>query len=376
MDLDKAKQTFILEARELLAAMEEALLGLEDNEDPGESINAMFRAVHTIKGSAGLFGLDPIVRFAHTVESVMDRVRGKKITLDPPLVGILLECHDHLEELISSTQEGVEEAPGSREVSQRLLGGLAPYLEGHGVAERASATLATRPAGPSSERWNECWHLSIRFGPDVLRNGMDPLSFIRYLGTLGRLVHLASVVGSLPQGEDYDPEGCYLGIELDLETDAERQTIEDVFEFVREDSEIRLLPPDSKVQAEKLDRLVDLVGELVSAGASVNALAASSHNGPLLEATTVVNKLVEEIRDNALGLRMVQIGETFNRFRRIVRDVSQEMGKSIELEVHGGDTVPVIPEDGRPSLSGLGSARQVAKVPRGAAPRAASHMRA
>jgi len=93
-----------------------------------------------------------------------------------------------------------------------------------------------------------------------------------------------------------------------------------------------------KVQAEKLDRLVDLVGELVIAGASVNALAATSHAGPLLEATTVVNKLVEEIRDNALGLRMVQIGETFNRFRRIVRDVSQEMGKSIELEVHGGDT--------------------------------------
>lgn len=430
MDLDKAKQTFIQEARELLSAMEEALLGIEDSEDPGESINAMFRAVHTIKGSAGLFGLDPIVRFAHTVESVMDRIRGKLVTLDPALVGILLECHDHLEELIANTQEGMDESSTSRSVGQRLLGALMPHLEGQGVAERPKEIVVSNSGQRSDAEWSECWHLSIRFGPDVLRNGMDPLSFIRYLGTLGRIVHLATVLEGLPAGEGYDPELCYLGIELDLETEADRQTIEDVFEFVREDSRIQILPPHSKiedyikfirempedegllgeilvagrcitakdleealhtqkselqedgvihgrligtiliedqavpppvvaaaldkqkkfqerqaqemkvvkVQAEKLDRLVDLVGELVIAGASVNALAAKSHDVALLEATTIVNKLVEEIRDNALGLRMVQIGETFSRFRRIVRDVSHEMGKSIDLEIHGGDT--------------------------------------
>lgn len=430
MDLDKAKQTFTLEARELLAAMEEALLGLEDDRDTSESINAMFRAVHTIKGSAGLFGLDPIVRFAHTVESVMDRVRGGQVTLDPALVGILLECHDHLEILISTTQEGVTETPDSRGVGQRLLSGLAPYLEGTGVIESNPTLVGTHAKESTADGWNECWHLSIRFGPDVLRNGMDPLSFIRYLGTLGRIAHLTSVLESLPQGAPYDPERCYLGVELDLETDAERQTIEDVFEFIREDSQIQILPPHAKVeeyirfirempederflgeilvagrcitakeleealrtqkselledgvihgrligtiliedqsvpppvvaaaldkqkkfqerqaqemkvvkvQAEKLDRLVDLVGELVIAGASVNAMAARSHDAQLLEATMVVNKLVEEIRDNALGLRMVQIGETFNRFRRIVRDVSQEMGKTIDLEIHGGET--------------------------------------
>ncbi len=434
MDLDKAKQTFIIEARELLAAMEEALLGIEGEVDTGESINAMFRAVHTIKGSAGLFGLDPVVRFAHTVESVMDRVRARQITLDPTLIGILLECHDHLESLISSTQEGVEEAPESQEVSKRLLGSLVPYLENGGASAAPSASLATRSGEHAKNGRNECWHLSIRFGSDVLRNGMDPLSFIRYLGTLGRIVHLVPLLESLPLGATYDPECCYLGLELDLETDAERQAIEDVFEFVRDDSRIRLIPPHSKVeeyiafirempegerflgeilvaggcitakdleealhtqkseameegaiqgrrigniliedqavppplvaaaldkqkkfqerqaqemkvvkvQADKLDRLVDLVGELVISGASANAMAAemaiNSRDARLLEATTIVNKLVEEIRDNALSLRMVQIGDTFNRFRRIVRDVSQEMGKTIELEIHGGDT--------------------------------------
>jgi len=430
MDLDKVKQTFVLEARELLAAMEEALLGLEGEQDPSEAINAMFRAVHTIKGSAGLFGLDPIVRFSHTVESVMDRVRSQQIRLDPPLVSLLLECHDHLEHLISTTKDGVDESPESHAVGQRLLNGLAPYLDGRGVTERTPEVVIARAKTEGGGTWSDCWHLSIRFGPDVLRNGMDPLSFIRYLGTLGRITHLTSVLKSLPAGVDFDPERCYLGLELDLDTAADRQTIEDVFEFIREDSRIRLIPPNAKVgeyidfiqgmpederflgeilvsggcitpkdleealrtqkdeameggivhgrligtiliedqavpppvvaaaldkqkkfqerqaqelkvvkvQAEKLDRLVDLVGELVIAGASANAKAAQSHDAQMLEATTIVNKLVEEIRDNALSLRMVQIGETFSRFRRIVRDVSQEIGKSIELELHGGET--------------------------------------
>jgi len=93
-----------------------------------------------------------------------------------------------------------------------------------------------------------------------------------------------------------------------------------------------------KVSAEKLDHLVDLVGELVIAGASAHAKAQAGGGASLLEATVTVNKLVEEIRDNALSLRMVQIGETFNKFRRIVRDVSLELGKSIELQIHGADT--------------------------------------
>jgi len=163
MDLDKAKQTFIIEARELLGAMEAALLGIEGEVDPGESINAMFRAVHTIKGSAGLFGLDPIVRFSHTVESVMDRVRSRQVTLDPALVGLLLDCHDHLESMIGSIQDGEEESSESRELGQKLLSGLIPYLEDKGAPDAPVAPVATR-SKETGGGWNECWHLSIRFG--------------------------------------------------------------------------------------------------------------------------------------------------------------------------------------------------------------------
>ncbi len=431
MDLDKAKQTFIIEAHELLGAMEESLLAVEGQADPAESVNAMFRAVHTIKGSAGLFGLDAIVHFSHTVETALDRVRSHQLILSGPLVSLVLECHDHLSSMIDGLQQGDAESPDSHAEGEALISRLLPYLEGHPGAESpAGSALATRAKGTPPEPERGSWHISARFGPDVLRNGMDPLSFVRFLGTLGRIVHLSPILESLPQGPDFDPETCYLGYELDLETDADRQTLEDVFEFVRDDSQIRLIPPHSKVeeyvqlirelpeedrqlgeilvaggsitakdleqclqlqraeayeggrvqgrllgtilieeqavpppviaaaldkqkkfqerqahdlkvvkvQAVKLDKLVDLVGELVIAGATAKVLAALSRDGRMLESTAVINNLVEEIRDTALGLRMVQIGETFNRFRRIVRDVSKEMGKTIELEIHGAET--------------------------------------
>jgi len=421
MDMDKVKQTFIVECRELLAAMEEALLTLEDQADPGESVNAIFRAVHTIKGSAGLFGLDPIVRFAHTVESVMDRVRAGKLPMSGELVGLFLSCHDHLVVLIEGVSQGEEGADAPDPEGERLLTALVPWLEG---------SVATVPApvkpvvAAREEPGREHWHISVRFSPTVLQMGMDPLSFVRYLGTLGRMVHMHALLDRLPTGEAFDPELCYLGLEMDLETDADRRTLEDVFEFVREDSKVRLIPPRAKVEeyldlirelpleehllgeilvaggciteldlsealkaqaasedgrrigtilvqdqdvpapvvaaalekqkkvqerlagelkvvkvsADKLDKLVDLVGELVIAGASASARGLQVRDGALQEALTTVNKLVEEIRDNALSLRMVQIGETFARFRRVVRDVSKELGKTIDLEVHGAET--------------------------------------
>ncbi len=432
MDMDLAKQTFIQEALELLAAMESALLAFEDQEDPSEAINAIFRAVHTIKGSAGLFGLEGIVRFAHTLETVLDRVRNHEVSLNHGSISHLLECHDHLASMISDLGTHPD---GTAELDPRgrqLLEGLVPMLASPEDSSHAMVEVGPRPseAEPtvSGQEGPDCWHLSLRFGPQVLQDGMDPLSCLRYLCTLGRIVHLYSLI-QLPEGEAYNPELCYLGLEVELETAADRKTLEEVFEFVRQDSIIRLIPPHSKVreyvaliqeagetgallgdllikcgcissedlkqalmvqseeddapagphrrlgeilieekavppavvaaalekqrrpqerqgleakvikvQADKLDRLVDLVGELVIAGASAHVQAAASKVAGLVESTAIVNKLVEEIRDNALSLRMVQIGETFTRFRRVVRDLSKEMGKAIELEIHGGDT--------------------------------------
>ena len=430
MDLNQIKQTFILEARELLAAMEEALLAVEGEVDPTESVNAMFRAVHTIKGSAGLFDLDAIVRFSHTVESVLDRVRSRSLGLSKDLIGLLLDCHDHLAACISGLQE--EKAAPSSGAGSPILERLVPYLEGapHPPAKVVSREPAVQAPGQARDPGPALWHISIRFSPEVFRNGMDPMSFLRFLGRLGKPVHLRTVCQQLPMDSAFDPEICYLGIELDLDAEVERAAIEDVFEFIRDDSLVRIIPPHAKVEeyvrlihelpeeerflgeilvaggcisrkeleealriqqgecyadgaiqgrrlgailvedqavpvpvvaaalekqkrfaehqgaelkvvkvpAGKLDRLVDLVGELVIAGATAKVLASGARDGRMVEAAETIAKLVEEIRDNALSLRMVQIGESFSRFRRIVRDVSQGLGKSIELEIQGGET--------------------------------------
>src|SRR6202008_4168839 len=91
------------------------------------------------------------------------------------------------------------------------------------------------------------WHISLRFGPDVLRNGMDPLSFIRYLGQIGQIVAIATIPDAIPEAESMDPETCYLGFEIAYATDADKVAIEGVFEFVQDDCELRIVPPHSQV---------------------------------------------------------------------------------------------------------------------------------
>jgi two-component system chemotaxis sensor kinase CheA len=267
------------------------------------------------------------------------------------------------------------------------------------------------------------WHISVRFGPDVMRNGMDPLSFIRYLGTMGKVVAIETVTDALPDAQHMDPELCYLGFEMAFQSAADKAAIEQVFEFVRDDCRLVILPPHSlisdyvnlinlqqgeaarlgdmlvrcgtlttqeldmalnsqsdepdkqigrilveqgsvqpevveaalskqkqvkemgaaesksiRVDADKLDQLINLVGELIIAGASVNMIAHRAKVIELQEATSKLSTLVEEVRDSALQLRMVRIGATFSRFQRVVHDVSRDLGKDIALVIDGEET--------------------------------------
>ncbi len=428
MNLDAAKATFVEESMELLRGMEEILLAFESGAQDAEAVNGLFRAAHTIKGSAGLFGFDAVVRFAHVVESVLDRLRGGALAAGEELVGVLLDSGDHIGALVAAAAADSAPAPDESARGEQLLDRLKVFLPpspgNPPLAEKRpepEAVLAASGGGPLGA---DTWHLSLRFGADVLRQGMDPLAFIRYLTTLGDIVHLETLGDSLPSFEEFDPEACYLGFEIDLRSAASREEIEAVFEFVQDDAQIRILPPHArteeyaalirslpedaarlgeilvaggaltrreleqalaaqaraagglrlgemlvgsgavsppvveaaldkqkraeerraaearsvKVPAEKLDRLIDLVGELVIAGAGTQLLASRSRQGELMESAAQAMRLVEEVRDAALRLRMVQIGDVFGRFPRVVRDVSRELGKDIELKVSGAET--------------------------------------
>ena len=433
--MDEILNVFSVEAREQLEAMEAGLMQLEQGDRDPETINAVFRAAHTIKGGAGVVEIHSVEKFTHVLENVLDRLRNGEIEVSGDMISALLAGCDHIGALLGVVQAGgMEPDEELKQAGDAITEQLLPFLGGKAAATTGSK-LAESEGGAvlRSDRdspTNDCWHISVRFGHDVLKNGMDPLAFLRYLLNLGEIAHMTTLTDALPDEADMNPELCYLGFEISFRSHATKEAIEKVFDFCRDDCDLHILPPNSKVvdflqlieglpeetmrlgeilvksgaltqeelddglraqsgakvgadeaatpqlgdiliqqssvqpelvaaaaakqktvsekkaaeaslirvHADKLDQLIDLVGELVIAGASANLLARKSGEGILVEATSVLTRLVESIRDSALQLRMVQIGETFNRFHRVARDVSKELGKDIELVINGAET--------------------------------------
>jgi len=435
-DLDAALSTFSQEADELLTEMESGLLKLEDTPDDSEIINSVFRAMHTIKGSSGLFGFNIIVAFTHEAETVLDQVRNGERTIDPALISTLLGCKDHTITLLEFCFENEAEAELPNEIQQagneliRQLTGKTIEENLPTKAEAQSAEVETEGSEISADNWL----ISLDFKSDALRNGMDPLSFLRYLKTLGDIEQILTHAPELPTSEAMDPESCYLQFRILFKSDASKAVIEDVFEFAADDCDIKILPPNSKIEhylnllneqpdtqverlgemliktgaitakdinkalqhqsddsenesknvqvaakplgeilieqqaiqkpvvegalkkqektrqkvaaeanyirvdSSKLGDLIDLVGELVISGAAMNLMVERHGLPDVEEIATSMNVLVSDIRDTALELRMVQIGETFTRFRRVVRDVSKELSKDIKLTIKGGES--------------------------------------
>ena len=367
MDVDEemsgALDLFVTEARDLLQEVEEDLLRLEEDPTAGDTVNSLFRAVHTLKGSSGLFGFGHMVRFTHVLEALLDSVRLGDLDVTPDLISALLPCADHLSSLVEGAVAGrLEATEAQRGIGAELIEALEPFLAASGAAGPGYSELAEASRGPAADAEERTWRLSLRFGPDSLRNGMDPLAFIRYLSTLATVTWVATVTDAMPAAEEMDPETCYLGFEVEYVTRAAKAEIESVFEFVRDDSDIRIeefpapavdaglrkKPKASeartqdtstlRVDAARLDKLVDLVGELVIAQASAGVRVFEDDRASLVEAQGEVMRLVEEVRDGALSLRMVPIATTFRRFERVVRDVSVELDKEVALVVTGADS--------------------------------------
>lgn len=405
--MEEIFSVFVQEAREQLTAMEDGLLRMEQGDSDADVLGAIFRAAHTIKGASGVVELHHIERFTHILENLLDRVRNNEVVVSSDMITLLLRGCDYMRGMLDVVEQGrVDEDPSLAGVGQELADGLRAFGNaGASAASVGQAPTAAENAAviqPSANATaSGCWHISIRFGRDVLKMGMDPLNFLHYLQQLGEIVHITTLFDTMPVLADFDPEVCYFGFEVRLRSAATQQDIENVFAFCRDDCDLHILAPDStpaddlplppaqlpvpsapeitsqdplalqheaapavqhpptegnaarknvshekrgadtrliRVQADKLDQLIDLVGELVIAGASASLLARKSGQPHLMEANSVLSRLVEDIRDSALQLRMVQIGETFNRFNRVVRDTSRELGKDIELVITGAET--------------------------------------
>ena len=197
-EMQSALATFVVEAAELLTEMESGLLDLERGDSGDETLDSVFRAAHTIKGSAGLFGIDDVVAFTHVMESVLDRLRSREIQVSAELVGVLLQSKDHLAFLIDRVSTGPTPSDEQQAGCRRRSGNPArPGCTTGPSAAKSAPSDGQSPAAPADGDKRRV-HLSVRFGPDSLRSGMDPISFIRYLSTVGDVIAVTTVADMIP----------------------------------------------------------------------------------------------------------------------------------------------------------------------------------
>ncbi len=408
----QALPAFISEAQEQIETLEHLLLELEGAPEDRQLLDALFRCMHTIKGSAGIFGLDDVVAFTHHVETLLELLREGRLAVTPGLSTLLLQSTDQVRLLVAAAQgdaDAAAQAQGAGDVLvQRLRFACDPVGTGQDASVAASSHAApsasvqgaagsvNASACGAADAAHDAWQVLARFGPDAFRNGMDPLAILTYLRSLGEIRSVSLDTGAVPALDALDAENCHVALRFTFAGATGRQAIDTAFSFAHEDCELQveaappfpaksvspaalapaaLAPagaapagaaaPDARgpgpkataarapaeggarpaeenrfirVQADRLDEVINLLGELVIAGAGASMLARQSRHNALMEANQQVARLIEDIRNSTLQLRMVPIGETFSRFRRVVRDTAADLGKDVALEIVGGET--------------------------------------
>jgi two-component system, chemotaxis family, sensor kinase CheA len=435
--MDENTQIFVSESEELLEDMEQALLALENSPNDSDLINRIFRAAHTIKGSAGLFGFDEIIGFTHVVENLLDDIRNCLVPISKELISLFMQCKDQILLMIEDLDnDQAIDYPEKADLLQLLTAYSASSAISVSAANSASSANSSKETAitPSLDHKNadqtktaiinsadNNYHISIRLDIDTFRQGFDPAMMFAQLNELGEIEQAKIVLPAIPKLSELDAEDCHFGWELTLSSNQNKQAIAEVLEFI-DGAMIKILPPSSQVEdysqlihdlpeadnalgqilleigaltkselqqvlnkqkaeggltgdilitegiaqpqvvnaaikaqskvrkekqqerefvrvaADKLDKLVTLVGELVIGGAKVSQLAQSRNDVELEESVEEITLALEEMRETALSLRMTPVANTFNRFHRVVRDIASDLNKKIRLKIIGGDT--------------------------------------
>src|SRR3984957_9665530 len=371
-------QVFLQEAQELLEQLEQTLLDLERTPGDGDLIDTAFRAFHTAKGSGAMFGFESLAAFTHHVENAFDQVRKGTMTPTRQLIAVALAAKDQMRLLIEQP-DNVDTA-----ACDAILGDLERFMQAP-VANHAPAEVA--------------WRVRFRLSSDAMVTGTNPLLLLDELRSLGP-ASVTAISQDVPPLEEIDPTACYLRWEVTLRTEHSRETIEQVFLFVLDEMELEIEPippagePDVKpsagtgpvaatlpvmspgerhaepdkqpgnepapataekkylrvdargsknadtirVPAERLDELMDRVGELVIAQSRLKQIAAASSDIAVKSVAEEIERLSLELRDTTMGVRMLPIGQLFGRFRRLIHDLARDLGKKIELVTIGEET--------------------------------------
>lgn len=349
-------ETFRQEAQDLLEEIERGLLDLEHRPGDRDLVDSVFRSLHTLKGSGAMFGFDALAAFTHHCETAFDRVRKGEAPASKDLVAAVLAAQDHMRALA----EG-REAPEA--VGQALLERLQSAVDGagHDPVQAAAPNAIT-------------WKIKFKLPADALANGTRPLPLLDELRELGEC-QVTAITDGVPPLAELVPSECHLAWEVILTTEHPRDAIEDVFIFVidemtleiealngaepEEASAAEVVAPAAaatqeatandpkgparasetvRVPAERLDELMDRVGELVIAQSRLKQVATTSIDQHLRAVSEEIERLAAELRDTMMVVRMVPIAQLFGRFRRLIHDLARDTGKSIELFTEGEAT--------------------------------------
>lgn len=416
IDLSQFHQVFFEESFEGLQVMESSLLDLDCESVDSETINSIFRAAHSIKGSSSTFGFGEVAEFTHVLETLLDQVREGSRQLTPDHVDLLLQSVDCLRGMLTSLQA---HEPVNTDQSSVLIRAFHDILEGRELAAATEPVAEETQSQENSQQENQpqelpaavasaaeeemvTWH--IQFVPDVnlLRTGNEPLRMFRELAEMGELeVH--ADVSKVPDLGGLNPEECHLSWDLYLSTTTPKSEIEEIFEWVVDESDITIsaaaglfggmpVPADIveepvkaievvasetatneprvankpsdkqaaakagsqpaagknsestssiRVSIEKIDSLVNLVGELVITQSMLGQLGTEfdmSKLQKLQEGLAQLEHNTRELQESVMRIRMLPISFTFSRFPRMVRDLSKQLGKKIELKLIGEQT--------------------------------------
>ena len=339
-------ETFRQEARDLLETLEQALLDL--GRDPGDQdlVDGAFRALHTIKGSGAMFGFEEVSEFVHDFETAFDQVRKGKASIGAALIDVALAAKDHVATLIAEPGQHARQGEPILARLRAAVAGGEPARQTHAPASR--------------------WSVRFRLPADALSFGTNPVLLLGELRDLGPCA-VSVDLDRVPSLAAINPEVCYVGWDVALETERGRDAIEDVFIFLKDAMELVIEPaqPDAvsqapepkpaaervsdrraedkgnsslRVSAERLDELLDRVGELVIAQSRLSQIASASSDPTLKSVAEEIERLSGGLRDTTMGIRMVPIGTLFGRFRRLVHDLSGELGKQITFATTGEET--------------------------------------
>ncbi|NKM92230.1 chemotaxis protein CheA [Rhizobium leguminosarum] len=379
---------FRTEAAECLEAIEAGLLDLTHQLDNKDLVDAVFRGLHTLKGSGAMFGFEALAAFTHHCETAFDRVRKGEVAATSELVAAVLAAQDHMRALVDQPDDD------HGDTGHKLLAQLQAAVGGKEAAPAAVPAPAAVREAPAKK--TNSWRIRFSLPANSMANGTNPLGLLDELRDLGECTVRANT-SAIPPLDALTPTELHISWDVTLTSEQDRSAIDDVFIFVLDDMELSVeeisgqaaataAPVEGKaapapvaaasaapvspttaaefrpveavpvkrevpaavsqakaaenvrVPAERLDELMDRVGELVIAQSRLSQLASASTDIALRSVSEEIERLSGELRDTMMVLRMVPVATLFSRFRRLVHDLARETGKVIELVTEGEST--------------------------------------